>query len=286
MEVKTISRGISATLISVFLLLGLETACNADEPLRISAARQQIGQTVTVKGRTGVRLEARETEKSKVYTLRDDYGDAINVSTTGDYPVMGVTLLVTGTIEADGKGVLLLENNRQNAYSAIPWWLFPAIGLLVLAGIGAVFLIVRRRAAAGGGLEVAWGHASVVSGPDRGKSFALRGDRIVVGRGLDPLTAVSFEMDTNVSRSHGLIIRQEQQIFYEDTNSSNGSWTGETRLSANQRVPVTPGMLLRLGPTTVLRIEQAGGRTDVGMQTVVIGSVPGRSEDETRRAGN
>jgi len=260
----------------------LSTAVYAnDTPIRVRDARQMVEQTVTVSGRTGVRVESMSSGTSHVYTLRDDYGDAINIRSGKNYPVMGVTLVVKGKVKKEGNDVIIDEISRRDAFSSVPKWMFLALAGLVLAGIAFVWYIIRRRMTTTS-LPPAWGYAAVTNGPDQGKNFALRGDRIIVGRGQDPSTSVSFELDTNVSRTHGAIIHQGQQVYYEDTNSRNGSWVGTQQVAAGQRVPITPGTLIRLGTTTILRIEPIGGG-QVGTQTVMVGAA-GQSEDSTRRA--
>lgn len=253
-----------------------------EKPIRIRELSGLEGQQVTVKGRTGVRVEDEETPSQKVYTVRDDYGDQVYVRTKQDYPVMGVTYLVTGTAGKDSKGnkLYIEEQSRTKAYPSVPMWLVPLIVLVVAGGAGSVIAYVRRRGTTAT-LAPAWGLAAVQAGPDQGKNFALRGDRVVVGRGQDPTSAVSFELDTNISRNHGVISRQGQTVYYEDSGSRNGSWIGTQQMTANQRVPITPGSLVRLGTSTVIRIDQTGPQA--GQQTVV-GGDGNRGEDSTHRA--
>jgi len=252
-------------------------------PLRVNTLPEHLGQTVTVKGRTGIRVETRGTPTTHVYTLRDDYGDQVYVLTKQDYPVMGVTLLVTGETSRDAatNDIYLIEQSRKPAYASVPLWMIAGLTVVVVATALVVLLLVRRQTARAS-LAPAWGYAAVTSGPDQGKHFALRGNRILIGRGQDPSTAISFELDTSISRTHGVITRQGNQIYYEDSNSRNGSWLGANQVSAGQRVAIPPGALLRLGAVSVVRLEVAGAES--GGQTMTVSAPGSRGEDMTQRA--
>lgn len=277
---------LTSCLLGMLLLLCAPLAAQTgdEETFRVRDARDHLGETVVVKGRTGIRVEKYESAERRVYTLRDDYGDQILVRTGQDYPKMGVTLLVEGTLseDAESRTLFLDEVSQESAYPAaskpLSNWLLGAIGGALAVVVVIIIIIVRHGSSAPAQLEEAWGYAAVTSGPDQGKNFALRGHRILVGRGQDPTTAISFELDTNISRNHGVISRVDQTMYYEDTNSRNGSWIGEQQVAGGSRVPLPPGTLLRLGPTTILRIETGAQR---GGQTMNVG---GRGEDMTRRA--
>lgn len=90
--------------ILVMLLIYLPDATAKTEETRIRELGGLEGQEVTVKGRAGVRVESLETRDFKVFTLRDDYGDQAHIRTKQDYPIMGVTYIVTATMYNPRRG--------------------------------------------------------------------------------------------------------------------------------------------------------------------------------------
>jgi hypothetical protein len=253
--------------LALALLCGLSaTSVLAGPPTEtpIAHCRSLIGQSVTIKGRTGHWVKPKG---EGVYLLRDDNGDTIYVritpeSKSSEQPLtMGFTYYVLGTPEADPvTGELWLkEMRRWRAYPLVSPWALAALAavvvLVVAGGIPAVIIMVRRHRPS---LQPAWGFAEVVSGPEQGQRFDLRSDRIVVGRGQDRLTAIGINEDEQVSREHGLVLREGDALYYQDTNSKNKSWVDEQLVSPGERVPLKPGSLLRLGPVTVVRFGTAG----------------------------
>ncbi len=83
----------------------------------------------------------------------------------------------------------------------------------------------------------------------------------VIGR-ADPVSKFTPEIDLTpyggleqgVGRRHGRFFVQQGQIYYEDLDSTNGSFLGGQRLSPRQPRPVRHGDELRLG-MFVLTIE-------------------------------
>jgi hypothetical protein len=222
--------------------------------------KDHLGQQVTVKGRTGFIKE--EKPGLLVFTFRDDYGSEVDVrSSLDERPIMGATYLITGLPNEDpATGRLSLqEQSRQRAYptGGAPKWLLPAVAALVLLGVLAVVIIVRRRGAAGA-LPPAWGYLEVTSGPHQGKTLALRGDEVSVGRGLDPTFALDLPLDVSVSRQHGRFLREGDTVYYEDLGSAYGSRVDEQPAPAHQRVALPPGALVGLGSQTVVRVGPAG----------------------------
>lgn len=249
--------------IALLLLATLTLAQTEQDALRIRDLRSRAGQSVVVKGRSGQIVEASERPGVRVYTLRDDYGDVVNVHTRDTYPVFGTTVVVTGTpvIESGTGGLYLDEQSREMAYppGASLRKVLLIVVPLVLVGIIVAWVLVSRRS--GEGLPAAWGYAEAVSGPHQGKSFALRGPEVVVGRGQDALLAVDLPLDDSVSRQHGRIVRDGEAVYFEDTGSSFGSWVNEQQVQSGQRVQLAPGALIRLGPSTIIRVGQAGAAT-------------------------
>jgi len=192
-----------------------------------------------------------------------------------------VTYFLTGTPQADAASgtVHFREASRKQAFPAkketvvvreeveVKQTMSPliigAVAGLVLLGIVAVFLIVRRRAA-GAGLSPEWGYAEITAGPHQGRAVTLRGEEVLVGRGVDTTLHIDLPSDVSVSRHHGRVYREGGVPHYEDTGSSHGSWLNEQRVEPNQPVPMPPGALLRLGPSTVIRVgpvEEIAGET-------------------------
>ena len=240
--------------------------------------RQSLGQTVTVRGRTGVIRETPASDGCNVYTLRDDYGYLVDVhiKPSEDYPIMGATYDISGQVGQDSvsQALYLEASSQKKVYGGpdpvviketvsttrveTPAWLLPLVVGLIVLGAVVVALIVRRmlrRRGGGAGLSAPWGYVEVVSGPHQGMRVALRDDTTAVGRHLDPVKEVTLDNDRNISRRHGAIIREGDAVYYVDTNSTNGSSVNEQPVASGQRMPISPGALIRVGPNTVLRVE-------------------------------
>jgi pSer/pThr/pTyr-binding forkhead associated (FHA) protein len=74
---------------------------------------------------------------------------------------------------------------------------------------------------------------------------------ITIGRreGCD----VCLNYDSQVSREHALLVFDGEHFWLEDTNSTNGTYVGDEKIS--ERVEVQPGELFRVGRTW-LRVER------------------------------
>lgn len=237
---------------------------------RISDFPQHIGEEVTARGRTGQIIEAEETENTRVYTLRDDYGDMVRVHSSDDYPIMGATYDITGTPQSDPEtGAVYLEADTQTKVyggqatdvvitkTESPRWLLPGVIGLILAGVVIVLFAVRnmlQERELSVGFADAWGFVEAVAGPHQGETFPLREDATVVGRHLDRLKAVSLDQDRSVSRNHGLFVRDDTGVYYLDNQSTNGSFIDEKQVTPQERVAIGPGTMIRIGPNTMLRI--------------------------------
>ena len=248
--------------------------------------RQSLGRMVTVRGRTGVIRKTAAPDGCKVYTLRDDYGDAVDVHIQPSqyFPIMGATYDVTGEAREEGAALYLEAESQKKVYGgqatdvvitktltktevkAQPW-LLPAVIGLMAAGALVVVLVVRRmvrRRAGGDGLAAPWGYVEVVSGPHQGMRMALRDNTTAVGRHLDPVKEISLDEDRSVSRRHGAIIREGDSVYYVDTNSTNGSFINERPVASGGRAPLSPGALIRVGPKTVIRVDRPEGGAVTG----------------------
>jgi len=229
----------------------------AEKPTRIKDLRPNA--EATIKARVGQRVEAEEGPGAYVFTLRDDFGDMALGRTSRDIRGLrfGATYYVRGRLgENSHSGHPFLDVVAWRPAYGVPisYLIIPA-GVALAAAL--IVLLVTSRRVRAVVPATAWDQAEIVSGPDQGKLFSLRGPRVVVGRKQDPASAVSIVLDGHVSRQHGVLIRDRNATFYEDTNSRGGSWVHEQRVNPRQRVPLPPGALVRLGPHTVLRVGKA-----------------------------
>ena len=242
-------------IIALTLLVAVAAGCQDQKHSRIRDL--QPGQNATVKGRSGQIQESEERSGFRAYTLRDDYGDMATVLTKKPYPTMGVTLYVTGRVkrDEDTDRVYIFEEQRKQLFS--PSRLLLTVGIIVALGVFGVIVGVRvlGRRIENVDLPPAWGIAQVMSGPDEGSKFFLRGDDIIIGRGQDPMRSIALE-DDQVSRQHGRIVRDQGEVYFIDTGSTNGSFVNEQRANPNERIRLNPGDLIRLGPRTVLRVGE------------------------------
>lgn len=242
-------------------LLLLCVACaglGAALPTRIRDLK--AARSAMIKARVGERVEAEEAPGVFVFTLRDDYGDTIKGRTSKDISGLrfGATYYLQGRRTAGaatGREYFEVASWRLTYGTHVPRSYFLVPVLLALLAAAVVYLVVSRRITLIA--PPAWGDAEIVSGPDQGKLFTLKGRRVVVGRQQNPERAVSVVLDNYVSRQHGVLLRKGGTIYYEDTFSAGGSWLDEQPVNAGTRVAVLPGALLRLGPHTVIRVGRA-----------------------------
>ncbi|OWJ54435.1 FHA domain-containing protein [Pyrodictium delaneyi] len=79
--------------------------------------------------------------------------------------------------------------------------------------------------------------------------------RISLGRSLENVIVVP---DPSVSRRHALVYIEDDKVVLEDLGSTNGTYIydpGEAVFRRVDRAVLKPGMLVRLGEATVLRVE-------------------------------
>ncbi len=104
----------------------------------------------------------------------------------------------------------------------------------------------------------------ITNGPDKGRSFDLKGDTIHIGRSPDNNIQMK---DKSVSRKHLKIIRRGDKCFVEDLKSKNGTFINGNQISpgdefeVNEGLPVTIGsIVISLGeeyPTEELAIQDS-----------------------------
>jgi phage tail-like protein len=83
----------------------------------------------------------------------------------------------------------------------------------------------------------------------------LRKRQMVMGRASDADIPIN---DTQVSRRHALLLAGPDGVRLVDAGSANGTYLGNTRLPAQQPVPLPDGGQLRLGQTLIRFIATAG----------------------------
>jgi hypothetical protein len=270
-----------AWLLWLVMALGAGVARGAAVPdiTRVSQLRDQVGQQVTVKGRTGIIVERPDTVGLRVFTLRDDYGDQVEIRSTQEYPIMGVTYQVTGvpTVDPSSNMLYLQEESRERVYPTVPPEAVSSvrkqmrIGLAVVAAVLvllAVYLTIRVRGGQAAGpaeLPEPWTTVYVTRGPYERQRFHLRYDTTIVGRGHDPAKALCFEDDKTISHNHALIERVGSTVYYTDTNSRNGSKVNDQPVTPGERIAVQPGDAIDIGPSTRIQI---GGEPPVPDGTV------------------
>jgi GAF domain-containing protein len=80
-----------------------------------------------------------------------------------------------------------------------------------------------------------------IKGPAKGNSWALRGDRLTIGREDE---CDIFIPDPKISRLHAEIIRRENQYFLIDNKSTNGTFLNGMRITEGA---LQEGMTVRVG---------------------------------------
>lgn len=97
---------------------------------------------------------------------------------------------------------------------------------------------------------------SVVDGADRGKSFAMDGPRLVIGRSAVCDAVLS---DRSVSGTHAEVEATEGGWVYRDLGSTNGSFLGDVRV---REVVLPLGARVRVGQST-LQIDPGAGMVEI-----------------------
>lgn len=108
-------------------------------------------------------------------------------------------------------------------------------------------------AAAAGGARL-----TVITGPDRGKAFAISSDKVRLGRAggeeIEALDRFTFRDDAKqVSRNHAEILRQQGRFYVQDSGSVNGTFLNDQRVQ--QPTALKSGDTIRLGAEASLRFE-------------------------------
>jgi serine phosphatase RsbU (regulator of sigma subunit)/pSer/pThr/pTyr-binding forkhead associated (FHA) protein len=100
----------------------------------------------------------------------------------------------------------------------------------------------------------------ILQGPQPGRQFLLKSDRLILGRQAD--CGICLESQA-VSRQHAQILRENDGYFIEDLDSSNGTYLNGRRLVPRTRMPLTETDRLELGPYLfALRPASSSGQSD------------------------
>lgn len=94
----------------------------------------------------------------------------------------------------------------------------------------------------------------VLCGPDAGRAFLVKGERLRVGRGMDNDIVLN---DSSVSRNHLALTRAVDGWLFEDLGSENGTYLDEEYVTQGK---VLHGQSLALGRTIVVFEKGRGDR--------------------------
>src|SRR5713226_8397138 len=83
----------------------------------------------------------------------------------------------------------------------------------------------------------------ILKGPNFGRQFPLEAASLILGR--QPDADICLESQA-VSRHHARILCENDEIFVEDLNSSNGTYVNGKRI--RERVPLSKDDMLQIGP--------------------------------------
>jgi DNA-binding NtrC family response regulator len=112
----------------------------------------------------------------------------------------------------------------------------------------------------------------VVAGPDKGKSYPLGAERVRVGTAAGNHLLLS---DRSVSRNHAEFRIQDRGYLLRDLESTNGTFHRGIQV---HEALVTVGAELRLGKTTVIRLDPTGDQSDIEGARPSFGNLVGMSE--------
>ena len=88
----------------------------------------------------------------------------------------------------------------------------------------------------------------IMNGPDKGRSFDLKGDIIHIGR--SPHNNIQIK-DKSVSRKHLKIIRRGDKYFVEDLKSKNGTFINGNQISPGDEFEVKEGLPVAIGSIVI-----------------------------------
>ena len=102
-------------------------------------------------------------------------------------------------------------------------------------------------------------------------TFDLTKRQVTVGRASDVDVPVN---DGQVSRRHALLLCGPEGVRLVDAGSANGTFLGKDRLPAQQPIPLTDGVTLRVG-STLIRFTAGSGEVEAAPAEPMPASAPG-----------
>jgi pSer/pThr/pTyr-binding forkhead associated (FHA) protein len=88
----------------------------------------------------------------------------------------------------------------------------------------------------------------IIDGPDRGKSFDMRGESASIGR--SPTNHIQLK-DPYVSRRHLIVLRRGDTYFVKDLKSKNGTCVNGEPLSPRIEYEVKEGVPIVIGVSVI-----------------------------------
>jgi pSer/pThr/pTyr-binding forkhead associated (FHA) protein len=88
------------------------------------------------------------------------------------------------------------------------------------------------------------------SGPNAGAEFFLEKDELFLGRDANNDVVIN---DPEVSRRHARLVKQDEDYYYEDLGSTNGSFINDHRLST--LTLLKPDMKITIGERVILSYQ-------------------------------
>ena len=88
----------------------------------------------------------------------------------------------------------------------------------------------------------------ILTGPDQGQSFQMKGDTISIGRSRDSDIQIK---DRTVSRNHLKIIKKKDQYYVRDVKSQNGTFFNGEYIKPDEDVEVKEGVPIVIGMSVI-----------------------------------
>lgn len=117
---------------------------------------------------------------------------------------------------------------------------------------------------------------TVVKGFNKGESYPLEGDEIVIGRGEDNDIVLNVG---EVSREHAVLVKQENEEGYiiKDLNSTNGTFVDKMRIGG--KYLLKPGDTIMLGDAVYLTYQ-----ADMDPDATLVAPAPDAVQDAEETA--
>ena len=87
----------------------------------------------------------------------------------------------------------------------------------------------------------------IMKGPEKGRSFELKGDMTTIGRGVDADIRLS---DKTVSKRHTQIMQRGNKYVLKDLGSKNGTFLDGKRIIADTLHEIREGVSVAIGGTS------------------------------------